>query len=37
LLNQYTTHVGSAIFACPGGVKPGGFIGQELFRDIAAG
>jgi deferrochelatase/peroxidase EfeB len=30
-LNQYTTHVGSALFACPGGVRDGEFIGQALF------
>ncbi len=32
LLNQYATHVGSAIFAVPGGVEAGGFIGQDLFE-----
>jgi deferrochelatase/peroxidase EfeB len=31
MLNQYVTHVGSGIFACPGGAKPGEFIGQALF------
>jgi len=31
-LNQYTTHVGSALFACPGGIRPGEFIGQRLFE-----
>jgi deferrochelatase/peroxidase EfeB len=30
-LNQFTTHVGSAIFACPPGVKRGGFVGEGLF------
>ncbi len=30
-LNQYTTHVGGAMFACPGGLRPGGFIGEGLF------
>jgi deferrochelatase/peroxidase EfeB len=30
-LNQFTTHVGSAIFACPPGVREGGYIGQDLF------
>ncbi|MBS0560455.1 MAG: deferrochelatase/peroxidase EfeB [Proteobacteria bacterium] len=30
-LNQFTTHVGSAIFAIPPGAQPGGFIGQGLF------
>jgi deferrochelatase/peroxidase EfeB len=33
-LNQYTTHVGSGLFACPGGVHEGEFIGQRLF-DVA--
>lgn len=31
-LNQFTTHVGSAIFACPPGVEKGGYIGQGLFE-----
>ncbi|MBV8468631.1 MAG: Dyp-type peroxidase [Burkholderiaceae bacterium] len=31
MLNQFTTHTGSAIFACPPGVEPGGYIGQHLF------
>ncbi len=30
-LNQFTTHVGSAIFACPPGIRPGGFVGEGLF------
>jgi len=30
-LNQFTTHVGSAVFACPAGVRPGAFLGQGLF------
>jgi deferrochelatase/peroxidase EfeB len=30
-MNQYTTHVGSGLFACPGGVREGEFIGQRLF------
>ena len=33
LLNQYATHVGSAVFACCGGIQPGEFIGQKLFLD----
>lgn len=32
LLNQFTTHVGSGIFACPRGIAKGEFIGQELFE-----
>ena len=31
-LNQFTTHVGSGLFACPGGVQQRGFIGQDLFE-----
>lgn len=31
-LNQFATHVGSAIFACPGGAREGGYIGQALFE-----
>ena len=30
-LNQFVTHNGSGVFACPGGVQPGEFIGQRLF------
>jgi deferrochelatase/peroxidase EfeB len=32
MMNQFTTHVGSAVFACPPGAKPGSFIGAELFE-----
>ncbi|MBV9654429.1 MAG: Dyp-type peroxidase [Acetobacteraceae bacterium] len=32
MLNQYATHVGGGLFACPGGVRPGEFIGQKLFE-----
>ncbi|HTU71214.1 MAG TPA: Dyp-type peroxidase [Candidatus Baltobacteraceae bacterium] len=31
MLNQFTTHTGGGIFACPRGVKPGEYIGQDLF------
>jgi deferrochelatase/peroxidase EfeB len=31
MMNQYTTHVGSAVFAVPPGADAGGFIGQPLF------
>ena len=31
MLNQFTTHVGSGLFACPPGVQPGEYIGQKLF------
>jgi deferrochelatase/peroxidase EfeB len=32
MMNQFTTHVGSAIFAVPPGVKPGSYIGAGLFE-----
>ncbi|MCW3480129.1 iron uptake transporter deferrochelatase/peroxidase subunit [Neisseriaceae bacterium JH1-16] len=31
MMNQFTTHVASAVFACPPGVEKGGFIGAALF------
>lgn len=31
MLQQFTTHVGGGLFACPHGVKPGQYIGQDLF------
>jgi deferrochelatase/peroxidase EfeB len=30
-MNEYVQHVGSAIFACPPGVKPGGYWGDALL------
>lgn len=30
-LNRHILHTASALFACPPGVKPGGFIGEGLF------
>lgn len=30
-LNHHTLHTASAIFACPPGIKAGGFIGEGLF------
>ncbi len=30
-LNQFTTHVGSGLFACPGGTASGQFLAQSLF------
>jgi deferrochelatase/peroxidase EfeB len=32
MLNQFVTHTGGALFACPGGVGEGEFIGQRLFE-----
>jgi deferrochelatase/peroxidase EfeB len=31
-MNQFTTHIGSGLFACPPGVAAGGFIGDKLFE-----
>lgn len=30
-LNEYIHHVGSALFAVPGGTKPGGYVAESLF------
>jgi deferrochelatase/peroxidase EfeB len=30
-LNMHTAHTGSAVFACPPGPSPGGYVGQTLF------
>ncbi len=30
-LGEYIRHTGSAVFAVPPGVQPGGFIGEGLF------
>jgi deferrochelatase/peroxidase EfeB len=30
-LNQHTLHTSSALFACPPGVQPGGFVGESFF------
>jgi deferrochelatase/peroxidase EfeB len=31
-LNQFATHVGSGVFICPPGVRPGQYIGQALLE-----
>jgi len=31
MMNQFTTYIGSGLFACPPGARPGGFIGETLF------
>ncbi len=31
-MNQFITHIGSGLFACPPGVTAGGFIGDRLFE-----
>ncbi|NIF56521.1 iron uptake transporter deferrochelatase/peroxidase subunit [Burkholderia sp. Ax-1724] len=32
MMNQFTTHVGSAIFVVPPGAKPGSYVGAGLFE-----
>ncbi len=32
MMNQYTTHVGSALFACPRGIAEGEYLGQYLLE-----
>ncbi len=32
MMNQFVTHTGGGLFACPGGVVEGGIIGQRLFE-----
>ena len=32
MLNQFVTHIGGGLFACPGGAKPGHYIGQSLLE-----
>jgi deferrochelatase/peroxidase EfeB len=32
MMNQFVTHVGGGLFACPRGPAPGEFIGQSLFE-----
>lgn len=32
MLNQFVTHTGGGLFACPGGIAPGEFIGQRLIE-----
>ena len=31
-LNRHIQHVGSAVFACPPGARPGSFVGEGLFQ-----
>jgi deferrochelatase/peroxidase EfeB len=33
-LNQFVTHVGSGLFACPPGASKGQYIGQKLFESV---
>ena len=32
MMNQFVTHTGGGLFACPGGIAKGEFIGQRLFE-----
>jgi deferrochelatase/peroxidase EfeB len=32
MLNQFVTHTGGGLFACPGGIAEGEFVGQRLFE-----
>jgi deferrochelatase/peroxidase EfeB len=32
MLNQFASHTGGGLFAIPGGVQPGKYVGQELFE-----
>ncbi len=34
MINQFATHVGGGMFACPGGIRPGEFVGERLFRSV---
>lgn len=31
-MTEYTTHIGSGLFACFGGVRQGEHLGQRLFE-----
>ena len=31
MLNQFASHTGGGLYACPGGVRPGRYLGQALF------
>jgi deferrochelatase/peroxidase EfeB len=32
-LNRHTVHTANAIYACPPGANPGGYVGESLFRE----
>ena len=34
MLNQFATHTGGGLFACPAGLRVGEFIGQRLFESV---
>jgi deferrochelatase/peroxidase EfeB len=31
MMNQFVTHTGGGLFACPGGIREGEYIGKPLF------
>jgi deferrochelatase/peroxidase EfeB len=35
MLNQFATHTGGGLFACPTGIAPGEYVGQHLFEATA--
>jgi deferrochelatase/peroxidase EfeB len=35
MLNQFVTHTGGGLFACPGGIRDGEYVGQRLFEEQA--
>jgi deferrochelatase/peroxidase EfeB len=37
MLNQFVTHTGGGLFACPGGIAQGEFIGQRLIEGSPRG
>jgi deferrochelatase/peroxidase EfeB len=34
MMNQFVTHTGGGLFACPGGIPEGGYVGQGLFEQV---
>lgn len=36
MLSQFVTHTGGGLFACPGGIADGEFVGQRLFMPTRA-
>ena len=34
MLNQFITHTGGGLFACPGGIEQGEYVGQRLFEAV---
>ncbi len=34
-MNEYLRHVGSGLWAIPGGIRPGEYVGEALFTETA--